>query len=215
MHVGWYHLGVNCAMQLFFGASVEMVHGHLTLLCVYTFGVAMGALTCAFADVHRAVVGASGGVFARGGRCELPSTRALICTAVPALDMLVYLLVYSDADTSRAARRRARGGLSAGPGHRVDEFASTAARAAAAAGVRRVRALLAPDVYFERLYNGPFWRRNQLLAAAARPSPPRRLDCDDDLPDHLPLASNTLKSALDVALEIRGEFFAQRPFGAG
>ena len=255
VHVGWYHLGVNCAMQLFFGASVEMVHGHLTLLCVYMFGVAMGALTCAFADVHRAVVGASGGVYTLIGLHAADVllnfrsmadrsrrlVRALICTAVPALDMLVYLLVYSDADTSYASHG---GGLVAGfllglvvlrP---VDESRCHYY-------VVRPLALLLLLAYVvfalfwhqtvyppEYLYNGPFWRREswgapddspnccwRLYGCSAIAAEDYRLfNCDDDRRLTISLAwddaafseelttCDALKSALDVALEIREEF---------
>ena len=125
VHQGYYHLACNCVMQLLFGASVEMVHGHRTLLLVYQFGVALGALTCAFTDIHRAVVGASGGVYTLIGLHTADvllnframadhvrrALRALLCTAVPALDLLVYVYYYNDSSTSYSAHG---GGLVAG-----------------------------------------------------------------------------------------------------
>lgn len=255
VHVGWYHLGVNCAMQLFFGASVEMVHGHIVMLMVYMFGVGMGALTCAFADVHRAVVGASGGVYTLIGLHAADVllnfrsmadrsrrlVRALICTAVPALDILVYLLVYTNDDTSYASHG---GGLVAGfllglvvlrP---VDESRCHYY-------VVRPLALLLLVCYVlfalfwhqtvyppEYLYNGPFWKRSSWGAPDDQPHCCWRLDgcsaiasddyklfnCDDDRHLSISLAwddaafdeelttCDSLKAALDVALDIKANF---------
>ncbi|KAH8062008.1 hypothetical protein JL721_8722 [Aureococcus anophagefferens] len=82
-----------------------------------TFGVALGALTCAFTDIHRAVVGASGGVYTLIGLHFADvllnframndharrATRALLCTAVPALDIFIYVFLYADDTTSYSA----------------------------------------------------------------------------------------------------------------
>jgi len=183
VHSGYYHLACNCIMQLVFGVSVEMVHGHFHLLLVYQFGVALGALTCAFTDIHRAVVGASGGVYTLIGLHAADVllnframsdpirrlSRAFLCTVVPAMDVLVYLFVYASDDTSYSAHG---GGLAAGFLLGLATLQPVYDTRCHTYGVRPLAALLlvafaAFAILWEQttyppeyLYNGVPWRRS-------------------------------------------------------
>lgn len=117
-HIGYSHLGSNAIVAMVFGVPVELVHGHLIVFVIYQLGIALGALTCAFSDIHKSVVGSSGGVYCLvglhtadclvnwramaqdAGRLVL---RATLCLLVPALDVVVYVVVYRDNSVSYAA----------------------------------------------------------------------------------------------------------------
>ena len=116
-HIGYYHLAANIFVQIVFGLPVELVHGHLLLFFVYQLGVGAGSLTCSFSDIHKGVVGASGGVYTLIGLHSsdcLVNWRALaqdmrllvrgtLCAIVPALDITLYLFFYKDDGTSYAS----------------------------------------------------------------------------------------------------------------
>lgn len=117
-HIGYSHLASNLFVQLVFGIPVELVHGHTIVFAIYQLGVALGALTCAFSDIHKSVVGASGGVYTLVGlhtadclvnwkairQDSRMLLRALLCLVVPGLDIIIYaLLYYRDDTTSYAA----------------------------------------------------------------------------------------------------------------
>lgn len=116
-HIGYTHLVSNMFAQLVFGIPVELVHGHVLVFLIYQMGVALGALTCAFSDIHKAVVGASGGTYTLVGLHSadiLVNWRAMahdfgflgritLCLIVPGLDLLVYILVYKDDSISYSA----------------------------------------------------------------------------------------------------------------
>ena len=236
VHQGYYHLACNCVMQCVFGASVEMVHGHRMILLVYQFGVALGALTCAFTDIHRAVVGASGGVYTLIGLHFADvllnframndharrATRALLCTAVPALDIFIYVFLYADDTTSYSAHA---GGGAAGFLLGLALLDPVAEMKLHTYGVRPLAAL-ALLAYFlfafgwqqskyppEYLYNGRPWRRSSWgkedLAASCcwqlqdcADIDERDYDyfnCDDDKDLTITIASDDL--ALDVVLQ--------------
>ncbi|KAJ8608585.1 hypothetical protein CTAYLR_005975 [Chrysophaeum taylorii] len=116
-HIGYTHIVSNIFVQLVFGIPVEIVHGHLISFLVYQLGVALGSLTCAFSDIHKTVVGASGGVYTLIGlhtadccinwRAMAEDISLLIrgslCVLVPLFDVMVYVFIYKDADTSYSA----------------------------------------------------------------------------------------------------------------
>jgi len=157
--------------------------GHFNLLLVYQFGVALGALTCAFTDIHRAVVGASGGVYTLIGLHAADVllnframsdpirrlSRAFLCTVVPAMDVLVYLFVYASDDTSYSAHG---GGLAAGFLLGLATLQPVYDTRCHTYGVRPLAALLlvafaAFAILWEQttyppeyLYNGVPWRRS-------------------------------------------------------
>mmetsp|Transcript_13041 Transcript_13041/g.39418 ORF Transcript_13041/g.39418 Transcript_13041/m.39418 type:complete len:1132 (+) Transcript_13041:91-3486(+) len=116
-HIGYYHLAANVFVQIVFGLPVELVHGHWLLFFVYQLGVGAGSLTCSFSDIHKGVVGASGGVYTLIGLHSsdcLVNWRALaqdmrllvrgtLCLIVPTLDLVLYVFFYKDDSTSYAS----------------------------------------------------------------------------------------------------------------
>lgn len=116
-HSGYAHLISNVVLQILYGLSIEIVHGHFKLLGVYNMGVCLGALTCAFSDIHKAVVGASGGLYTliglhtadvvlnmdAMGDTLRKLARSALCLLVPATDIAVYLLVLKSKDVSYSA----------------------------------------------------------------------------------------------------------------
>ena len=116
-HIGYYHLAANVFVQLVFGTPVELVHGHFLVFLVYELGVAAGSLTCSFADIHKGVVGASGGVYCLIGlhssdcwvnwRALAQDMRLLVrgslCVVVPTIDIVLYVFFSKDDGTSYAA----------------------------------------------------------------------------------------------------------------
>ncbi|KAJ1449642.1 peptidase S54, rhomboid domain-containing protein, partial [Pelagophyceae sp. CCMP2097] len=117
VHSGYFHIFSNVLIALMYGAPIELVHGHAKLLVVYNLGVTLGALTCAFSDPARAVVGASGGVYTLIGLHTADVclnfdamqsglrrvVRTALCLLVPVTDLLVYVLVVKSTDTSYSA----------------------------------------------------------------------------------------------------------------
>jgi rhomboid-related protein 1/2/3 len=66
-HVGLRHAGMNAALTLLLGISLEGFHGHLATMACYNVGVASGALSHAVSNCHTRLVGMSGGVYALMG----------------------------------------------------------------------------------------------------------------------------------------------------
>ena len=63
VHSGISHVVLNLTMQLFVGLPLEMSHGSLRVMLVYTFGVIAGSLATSCLDPHVYLAGASGGVY--------------------------------------------------------------------------------------------------------------------------------------------------------
>jgi len=63
-HIGWGHIGFNVLLTLFYGISLEGMHGFWRMLVMFQVGVFGGACCYMVFDVHTRVVGMSGGVYA-------------------------------------------------------------------------------------------------------------------------------------------------------
>ncbi|CAH1382697.1 hypothetical protein MTP99_006680 [Tenebrio molitor] len=63
VHIGYLHLVVNLAVQIFIGIPLEMVHGWWRVLLIYVTGVVAGSLGTSMTDPMSKLAGASGGVY--------------------------------------------------------------------------------------------------------------------------------------------------------
>jgi len=62
-HVGVYHIGMNVILVLALGIRLELFHGTLRTAFMFQVGVFGGACCCFVVDIHKSIVGMSGGCY--------------------------------------------------------------------------------------------------------------------------------------------------------
>ena len=63
LHKGYYHIGLNLALQLLVGIPLEMVHGWWRVALLYLLGSIMGGLGHTLTDVELPLMGASSSAY--------------------------------------------------------------------------------------------------------------------------------------------------------